>query len=96
MSTAGLKAKAIAQAAGLAAIFDAAGGNVEMAKFYLALDRGLFVDLAKQTASAVQGLNPKLNIWNTGAPGMQQHSSYQGDQSLHRYKMHDQIKNRIA
>ena len=67
---AGLKAKAQAQAAGLAAIAEAAGGSVELAKFYLALDAGLFVELAKQTATAVQGLSPKLNIWNTGAAGI--------------------------
>ncbi|KAK9788452.1 hypothetical protein WJX73_007874 [Symbiochloris irregularis] len=63
----GLKARAQAQAAGLAAIVEAAGGSLELAKFYMALDRGLFVDLARQTAAAVQGLSPKLNIWNTGA-----------------------------
>ena len=60
---------ASAQAAGLAATANAAGGNVELAKFHMALEHDLFVDLAKQTACALQGLSPKLNIWNTGAAG---------------------------
>lgn len=38
-------------------------------KFYLGLERNLFVDMAQKTAQAVQGLNPKINIWNTGASG---------------------------
>lgn len=42
---------------------------MDLAKYYLALDRGLFLDMAKQTAAAVQGLSPKLNIWNTGSAG---------------------------
>ena len=41
----------------------------ELAKFYLGLQSGLFVDMAAQTAAAVQGLNPKINVWNTGAAG---------------------------
>lgn len=66
---AAIRAKSEAQAAGLAAIIKAAGGNLELAKYYLALDKGLFLDMAKQTAAAVQGLSPKLNIWNTGGSG---------------------------
>ena len=41
----------------------------ELAKFYLGLQSGLFVDMAAQTAKAMQGLNPKINVWNTGASG---------------------------
>ena len=41
----------------------------ELAKFYLGLQAGLFVDMAAQTAAAIQGLNPKINVWNTGAAG---------------------------
>ena len=41
----------------------------ELAKFYLGLQSGLFVDMAAQTAAAIQGLNPKINVWNTGAAG---------------------------
>lgn len=41
----------------------------ELAKFYLGLQSGLFVDMAAQTAAAIQGLSPKINVWNTGAAG---------------------------
>lgn len=41
-------------------------GDTEMVKFFLAIDRNIFVDLANSTATAIQGLQPKLNIWNTG------------------------------
>jgi flotillin len=58
-----------AQAAGMAAMWAGAGQNVEMVKFFMAVDTGLFRDLASKTAQAVQGMQPKINIWNTGAGG---------------------------
>lgn len=36
---------------------------------YLMIEKGLYVDLAKANATAVQGMQPKLTIWNTGAAG---------------------------
>lgn len=36
----------------------------------IAVDRGLFVDLADKMAKAVQNLQPKLNIWTTGTAGL--------------------------
>ncbi|KAK9828845.1 hypothetical protein WJX72_002382 [[Myrmecia] bisecta] len=65
----GIKAVSEANAAGLAYIVNAAGGNPDLVKFHLANEKGLFETLAIQTASAVQGLFPKINIWNTGAGG---------------------------
>lgn len=65
----GVQRMAEAKAAGMAAMLKAAGGNMELAKFYLGLQSGLFVDMAAQTAAAIQGLNPKINVWNTGAAG---------------------------
>ena len=38
----------------------------ELVKFWLALESGLFVSMAEQTAAAVQGLQPKINVWTTG------------------------------
>ena len=35
---------------------------------YLMIERGVYTDLAKHNADAIRGLNPKINIWNTG-PG---------------------------
>ncbi|CAL8461263.1 g794 [Coccomyxa elongata] len=50
-------AKAQAQAEGF---MDTA--EPELVKFFLGLERNLFVDMAEKTAQAVQGLNPKINI----------------------------------
>ena len=38
-------------------------------KFYLALEKGLFTDMAAKTAAALHGMSPKINIWTTGAAG---------------------------
>jgi flotillin len=34
---------------------------------YMMVEKGLYVDLAKANAQAVQGMQPKITIWNTGA-----------------------------
>jgi flotillin len=39
----------------------------EMLMKFLMLEKGLFLDMANANANAIQGLNPKINIWNTGA-----------------------------
>ena len=44
-------------------------GDVELLKFYLACDNKLFESLADKTAAAIQGLNPSIHVWNTGAAG---------------------------
>jgi flotillin len=33
---------------------------------YLMLQKGTYLDLAKANAAAIKGLNPKINVWNTG------------------------------
>jgi flotillin len=33
---------------------------------YLMLERATYLDLANANAAAIKGLNPKINIWNTG------------------------------
>lgn len=40
-------------------------GTEELMK-YLMLQKGLYKDLAEANADAIRGLNPKINIWNTG------------------------------
>ncbi|AYV85614.1 MAG: hypothetical protein Satyrvirus26_3 [Satyrvirus sp.] len=68
----GIKAILNAQADGLKEIYQVSRTNPELANFYLALDKGifnkdgLFTVLAEKQASAVQGMQPKINIWNTG------------------------------
>ena len=62
-----------AQAKGLREIYEVSSTNPQMASFYLALDKGvfnrdgLFSVLADKQAMAIKDLNPKINIWNTGA-----------------------------
>ena len=34
---------------------------------YLMIEKGTYVELAKANAEAVQGLQPKISVWNTGA-----------------------------
>lgn len=42
------------------------GVSEDMIKFYLALENELYTKLADASASAIQGLAPKINVWNTG------------------------------
>jgi flotillin len=53
-----------AQAEGLNQLLTAAPSD--LVKYYLALETGLFTAMGDKTAKAVQGLQPKINIWNTG------------------------------
>ncbi|KAK0609942.1 hypothetical protein B0T17DRAFT_500765 [Bombardia bombarda] len=34
---------------------------------YMMIEKGTYIELAKANAQAIQGLNPKISIWNTGA-----------------------------
>ncbi|KAJ3107762.1 hypothetical protein HDU97_003432 [Phlyctochytrium planicorne] len=61
----GIKAKLEAQAEGLLAIKSAFDDPRVMLQ-YLMIEKGIYQDLAKSNADAVRGLQPKLNIWNTG------------------------------
>jgi flotillin len=60
----GIHAKMTAQAEGLQKLLTAA--SPDLVKYYLALETGLFTAMGDKTAKAVQGLQPKINIWNTG------------------------------
>lgn len=33
------------------------------------IEKGTYVELAKANATAIQGLQPKISVWNTGAEG---------------------------
>eukprot|EP01086_Lenisia_limosa_P007064 TRINITY_DN26406_c0_g1_i1.p1 TRINITY_DN26406_c0_g1~~TRINITY_DN26406_c0_g1_i1.p1 ORF type:complete len:461 (+),score=158.24 TRINITY_DN26406_c0_g1_i1:87-1469(+) len=59
-----------AQAAGLEAIMAASKNNPQLAQFSLGLKANLYPTLAKYSAEAIKGLNPRVTIWNTGGePG---------------------------
>lgn len=63
----GIRAKALAQAEGLQKMLSVSDPN--MVRFYLAVDKGVYVDMATKLGDAVRGLAPKINIWNTGYDG---------------------------
>jgi flotillin len=63
----GIRAKMLAQAEGLQKMLEVA--SPDLVKFHLALEHGLFEKLAGRTAEAVRGMQPKINVWNTGASG---------------------------
>lgn len=57
------------EAKGLENLVTAFGGKPETLIHYRMLDRGVLEKLAEQNAKAVQNLNPKITVWNTGANG---------------------------
>jgi flotillin len=54
------------QAEGIKKIVEAFGGDANAALQYIMIERDLFPKLAKENAAAIQGLNPKITVWNTG------------------------------
>jgi flotillin len=54
------------QANGIEKLLEASRGNTQLLQFYLASNSGLYVALAEKSAQAIQGLQPKINVWNTG------------------------------
>lgn len=61
------------EAEGMAAMADAYGkmsaalGGPTGLLTYMMIEKGTFVELAKANATAVQGMAPKISVWNTGA-----------------------------
>jgi flotillin len=55
------------EADGINAVYQAQyEGFLKLKEAFGSDDKGLFLQLAQANASAIQGLNPKINIWNTG------------------------------
>ncbi len=67
----GLLAVYNAQAEGIKNLMQAFGGDRNAALQYIMIERGVYQELAKENANAVQGLNPKITVWNTGEQGGQ-------------------------
>lgn len=57
-----------AMASAYGKIAEAFGGPAGLMQ-YLMVKQGTFVQLAEQNAKAVQNLQPKITVWNTGAQG---------------------------
>jgi len=64
-----------AQAQGVQQLVQAFAGNSQALMQYLMLDRGIYETLSNTNAKAIQGLNPKITIWNTSGDA-QGNSSY--------------------
>ncbi len=62
----GLKATYETQAWGMTQLLEASGNNPHLLQFYLAQNSDLYVKLAEKMSEGIQGLQPKINIWNTG------------------------------
>jgi flotillin len=60
----GLKAKLLAESEGMQELLNACGGNTNLLQYNLAIRSGLFEKIAAENAKAIQGLQPKYNIWS--------------------------------
>lgn len=65
----GIYAVLQAQAQGVEALLETFGTNHHLLIQYLMLEKNLYQDLAATNAQAIQGLNPKITIWNTTSDG---------------------------
>lgn len=58
----------IEMAKGYAALASVMGGPEGLMQF-LMIERGVYGELANANAKAIQGLQPKISVWNTGSSG---------------------------
>ncbi|KAK1549419.1 hypothetical protein Q3G72_001810 [Acer saccharum] len=65
----GLVTLAKAQGEYIRTLLDALGGNYAALRDYLMINGGMFQDIAKINAEAVQGLQPKISIWTNDNGG---------------------------
>uniref|UniRef100_A0A2N9J9D0 Flotillin-like n=1 Tax=Fagus sylvatica TaxID=28930 RepID=A0A2N9J9D0_FAGSY len=65
----GLVALAQAQGVYLRTLLDALGGNYAALRDYMMINNGMFQQIAKINAEAVQGLKPTISIWTNGTGG---------------------------
>ncbi|RIA83306.1 hypothetical protein C1645_800214 [Glomus cerebriforme] len=55
-----------AQAQGIKNLMDAFEGDCNVTHQYIMIERGVYQQLAKESAIAIHGLNPNITVWNTG------------------------------
>lgn len=58
----------VEMAKGYAALASVMGGPEGLMQF-LMIERGVYGELANANAKAIQGLQPKISVWNTGSSG---------------------------
>ncbi|KAF8464480.1 hypothetical protein BDZ91DRAFT_795719 [Kalaharituber pfeilii] len=64
-----LEAEAVTEMAKAYQELSAAFGGPDGLLKYLMIERGVYTELARANAEAIRGLNPKINVWNTGPAG---------------------------
>lgn len=62
----GMNAIFEAQSQGINKLISSFGGNTQALVTYMMLEKDQFTKLADASAKAIQGLNPKITVWNTG------------------------------
>lgn len=62
----GIQAVYEAEANGVQRLMSSFGNDSSSALSYLMIDKGVYSKLAEQNAKAIQGLAPKISVWNTG------------------------------
>jgi len=63
----GIRSVYQAQAEGVTRVMESLGGDSNAFLNYEMVHRGIFPELAKINAGAIQGLNPKITVWSTGS-----------------------------
>jgi flotillin len=63
----GLSAIYTAQSEGVNKLVSSFNGDTKALITYMMLDKDQFTKLADSSAKAIQGLNPKITVWNTGS-----------------------------
>ncbi|SNW62364.1 Flotillin domain-containing protein [Orpheovirus IHUMI-LCC2] len=62
----GIRATYTAQSEGLERLVDSLGGDRSSLFQYLMVEKDMYTKLAEKHADALQGLQPKITVWNTG------------------------------
>lgn len=62
----GIKAIRGAEAEGLRMLVNSVGGDIDNLNRYIMVRDNILPELAEKQASALKGLNPRINVWNTG------------------------------
>ncbi len=63
----GIEAVYSAEAKGVGNLYDSLGKDPQNVINYLMIEKGIYQTLAEQNAKAINGLQPKITIWNTGS-----------------------------
>ncbi|KRX07136.1 hypothetical protein PPERSA_09350 [Pseudocohnilembus persalinus] len=74
----GINAIYEAQAQGLSELLKSFNYDTKAALSFMMIEKDIYQKLAEQNAKAIQGLNPKISIWNTGESNNNTYDSISG------------------